>query len=261
MSHRPVLFVIAMDDPTVTLRHLADLVRRAEKQNIYQYSGFLTPAEQDAFRKNPPKGALSFSFDGGFPEAERRILVCGDEEAFGYPPEPPLAVLSISPAQEKFAEELTHRDYLGALMHLGIERDQLGDLVIRGKMAFLICLEPVSSFLTAELTRVRHNAVRTVRETGPVPALEPRLTEAELNVASERLDAVVAAFCRLARGKADQLFAAERVFVNGIPVTDRSRRLKEGDRFSVRGFGKAIYDGIGSETRKGRLYVRLRIFS
>ena len=91
-----------------------------------------------------------------------------------------------------------------------------------------------------------------------VPALEPRREEVRLNVASERLDAVVAAFCGLARGKADQLFAAEKVFVNGLPVTDRSHKLKEGDRFSVRGFGKAVYDGIAHETRKGRFYVRLR---
>lgn len=250
-----------MDDPTITLRHLADLYRRAEKQNTYQYSGFLTPAEQDAFRKNLPKGSLPFSFAGGFPEAERRILVCGGEEAFGYPPEPSLAVLSIAPAGEKFAEELTHRDFLGALMNLGIERSQLGDIVVREKTAYLVCLEPVSGFIRDNLTRVRHTAVRVSREEGPVPALEPQLSPLELNVASERLDAVVATFCGLARGKADQLFAAEKVFVNGIPAADRSRPLKEGDRFSVRGFGKAIYDGIGRETKKGRYYVRLRKYT
>nr|MBQ6241004.1 hypothetical protein [Lachnospiraceae bacterium] len=233
---------------------------RAEKQSIYQYSAFLTPAEQDAFRKNLPKGALPFAFDGGFPEAERRVLVCGDEETFGYPPEPPLAVLSIAPAHEKFAEDLTHRDFLGALMSLGIERAQLGDIVIRDGTAYLICLEPISGYIAGSLTSVRRTAVKVRREEGPVPALEPELQEMSLNVASERLDAVVAAFCRLARGKADQLFAAEKVFVNGLPVTDRACRLKEGDRFSVRGFGKAIYDGIGSETKKGRLYVRLRKF-
>lgn len=249
-----------MDSANVILRHLTDLYLRAEKQSIYQYSAFLTPAEQDAFRKNLPKGALPFAFDGGFPEAERRVLVCGDEETFGYPPEPPLAVLSIAPAHEKFAEDLTHRDFLGALMSLGIERAQLGDIVIRDGTAYLICLEPISGYIAGSLTSVRRTAVKVRREEGPVPALEPELQEMSLNVASERLDAVVAAFCRLARGKADQLFAAEKVFVNGLPVTDRACRLKEGDRFSVRGFGKAIYDGIGSETKKGRLYVRLRKF-
>lgn len=251
---------MTMDDPTAVLRHLTDIYRRAEKLNAYQYSAFLTPAEQDAFRKNLPKGALPIAFDGGFPEAERRILVCGDEEAFGCPPEPPLAVLSITPAHEKFAEDLTHRDFLGALMSLGIERAQLGDIVIREGTAYLICLEPIGGYIAGSLTSVRRTAVRVRREEGPVPALEPRLQELALNVASERLDAVVAAFCGLARGKADRLFAAEKVFVNGLPVTDRSHRLKEGDRFSVRGFGKAVYDGIAHETKKGRIFVRLRKF-
>ena len=82
------LFYKKMDDPTLILRHLTDLARRAEKQNTYQYSGFLSPAEQESFRRNPP-GGLPFSFAGGFPEAERRILICGSEDFFGYPPEPP----------------------------------------------------------------------------------------------------------------------------------------------------------------------------
>ncbi len=252
------LFYKKMDDPTLILRHLTDLARRAEKQNTYQYSGFLSPAEQESFRRNPPGGGLPFSFAGGFPEAERRILICGSEDFFGYRPEPPLAVLVLEPAHEKYAEALTHRDYLGALMSLGLKRDQLGDIVIQDKTAYLICLEPVSDYIRTNLTEVRRTSVRIRREEGPVPALEPRFAELELNVASERLDAVVAAFCGLARGKADQLFAAEKVFVNGIPVTDRSRSLKEGERFSVRGFGKAVYDGIAGESRKGRLFVRLR---
>ena len=79
-----------------------------------------------------------------------------------------------------------------------------------------------------------------------------------MNVASERLDAVVAAFANLSRGQADKLFVAEKVFVNGRAVTDRSARLKENDMLSVRGFGKAVYDGIEYETRKKRFLVQLR---
>jgi RNA-binding protein YlmH len=77
-------------------------------------------------------------------------------------------------------------------------------------------------------------------------------------VSSERLDAVIAAFANLSRGQTDKLFAAEKVFVNGRMITDRSARLKEGDIFSVRGFGKAVYDGIEYETKKSRYMVRIR---
>ena len=58
--------------------------------------------------------------------------------------------------------------------------------------------------------------------------------------------------------QAEKLFGAEKVFVNGRVITDKSTRLKEGDILSVRGFGKAIYDGIEYETKKSRLWVSLR---
>ena len=108
---------------------------------------------------------------------------------------------------------------------------------------------PVAASVTAEIAPA------------DVPELQPRYTPLRLNVSSERLDAVTAAFAGVSRGQADKLFSAEKVFVNGRTATDRSARLKEGDILSVRGFGKAVYDGIEHETRKNRLWVRLRKYS
>lgn len=112
--------------------------------------------------------------------------------------------------------------------------------------------------LTSSLTQVRRTAVTASLAVAEAPELQPRYEALRLNVASERLDAVAAAFAGLSRAQADRLFAAEKVFVNGRPITDRSFRLKEGDVLSVRGVGKAIYDGIDHETRKNRYQVRLR---
>ena len=247
-----------MEAKDQSLRHLYDLYRRAEKQNHYEYSGFLSPAEQAAFLSEPPRGGLSYSFEGGVPAAERRVLICGSEKDFGYPPEPPVRVLSVRPLLEKFAEELTHRDFLGAVLALGLERELIGDILVQEKTAYILCLDPIAGFLADNLTQVRRTSVKTEIETGPVPALAPQFKELELNVASERLDAVVAAFCGLARGKAELLFAAEKVFVNSLPAKNGAQRLKEGDVFSVRGFGKAVYNGISKETKKGRYYVTVQ---
>ncbi len=241
-----------------TLRHLTDLYRRAEKQNSYVYSGFLSPAGQAAFLAAPPRGTVAYAFEGGAPAAERRILVFGSENDFGYPPEPPIAVLAVRPASAKFAEALSHRDYLGAILALGIERELVGDIIVREKSAYVLCLEQIADYICTNLTEVRRTAVRVTAETGEVPELAPVLKEEQLNVASERLDAVIAAFCGLARGKAEELFAAERVFVNSLPEKRGDRRLREGDVFSVRGFGKGIYGGIAKETKKGRYYVSVK---
>lgn len=240
-----------------TVRHLLDLCRRNEKTGVWQYSAFLSPAEQDDFLRSPEAAGFSFRLTGGYEQAERRILAAGNEEESG-PPEPPIRVIAVRPKAEKYAEELTHRDYLGSVLGLGIERGLIGDILVREKRAWFLCLAPAADMLSASLTQVRRTAVIAEIAASDVPELQPRYVPQRLNVASERLDAVAAAFTNLSRGQADKLFAAEKVFVNGRTVTDRSFRLKEGDVLSVRGYGKAVYDGIEHETRKNRLWVILR---
>ena len=225
-----------------TLRHLLDLCRKSEKTGAWQYSAFLSPAEQDGLLRCPEAAGFSFFLTGGYEAAERKILAAGNEEENG-PAEPPVSVIAVSPKSEKYAEELTHRDYLGAILGLGIERSLIGDILVRDRKAWFFCLAQAAEMLASSLTQVRRTAV-TAKVTAPdVPELQPRYAPLRLNVASERLDAVTAAFTNLSRGQADRLFGAEKVFVNGRAVTDRSAKLKEGDILSVRGFGKAVYDG------------------
>ena len=241
----------------VTLRHVLDLCRRNEKTGLWQYSAFLSPAEQDQLLCSPEMAEFSFRLYGGYEAAERKILAAGSEPESG-PPEWPLCTIAVTPKSDRFAEALTHRDYLGAILGLGMERSVIGDLLVRDNRAWVICLSAVSELLVSSLTQVRRTAVIAER-TGPdVPELQPRYAALRINVASERLDVVTAAFAGVSRGEADKLFRAEKVFVNGRVVTDRSAHLKPGDILSVRGVGKTVYDGIEHETRKNRLWVCLR---
>ena len=239
------------------IRHLLDLCRRSEKTGTWQYSAFLSPAEQDEWLRSPESAGYAFFLTGGYEAAERKLLAAGTETEAG-PAEPPVSVVAVRPKSEKYAEELTHRDYLGAILGLGIERSLIGDILVQGKRAWFFCLASAAEMLASSLTQVRRTTVEAQVTGTDVPELQPRYAPQRLNVASERLDAVTAAFAGLSRGQADKLFSAEKVFVNGRTVTDRSARLKEGDIVSVRGFGKAVYDGIEHETRKNRLWVMLR---
>ena len=239
-------------------RHLLDLCRRSERNHEWAYSGFLSPAEQEDFLRSPDSAGFSFTFEGGYPEAERKILVAGDENFLGYPAEPPVRILHVAPASLKFAEDLSHRDYLGAILGLGLERTLIGDILIRDKQAWFFCLESAADYLVSSLKQVRRTTVTAERCEADPPELQLRFEPVRLNIASERLDAVLSALTGLSRGQAAELFSSEKVLVNGRIVTDKSFRLKEGDILSVRGFGKAAYDGIDRETRKNRLWVRLR---
>ena len=241
----------------LTLRHLLDLCRRSEKTGSWQYSAFLTPAEQEDLMTDPEGARFSFQLTGGYENAERKLMAAGSEEESG-PPAPPVSVVLVRPKSEKFSEDLSHRDFLGAILGLGFDRSVLGDLIIRDSKAWVFCLSSVAELLVSSLTQVRRTPVLAEEVSPDVPELQPRYQELRLNVASERLDAVVAAFAGLSRSQADRLFASEKVLVGGRTVTDRSFRLREGDVISVRGFGKAVYDGIEYETRKSRYRILLR---
>ncbi len=224
----------------VTCRHLLDLCRRSEKTGAWQYSAFLSPAEQNSFLLSPEGMNYPFRLMGGYATAERKILAVGREEEAGQP-DPPLSVIAVSPKNMKYAEVLTHRDYLGAILGLGIDRSLIGDILVRDHQAWFFCLSSAADMIASSLSQVRKTAVVAHIAAPDIPELEPHFAQMRVNVASERLDAVVAAFTGLSRGQTEKLFNAEKIFVNGLIEKNRSVRLKAGDILSVRGFGKTVY--------------------
>ena len=190
--------------------------------------------------------------------SERRIIIFGAAGEIGYPFEIPVKVIEIMPRSEKFGEELSHRDYLGAVLNLGIERKLTGDIIVKGKRAWLFCMEQIAELICSELTRVRHTDVTCRIAEGEIPELLPKFEERSLNVAAERIDAMTAALLNKSRTTAVELIKSQQVYINGAAVLDTSRTLKEGDVISIRHFGKYIYDGMSGRTKKGRYYAAVR---
>ena len=139
----------------------------------------------------------------------------GDPEELGYELPFPIVTLLISPVSPKFAERLSHRDFLGALMNLGIERSKLGDIVLRDGEAYLFAREEIAEYIKESLTRVRHTDVR-VSLAECIPDGELYRTEPRRIVLNgERVDAVIAKVYNLSRDEAQRLFAGRLVFING----------------------------------------------
>ena len=197
---------------------------------------------------------------GGTADCERVMLRCGDEELCGYEEPFPIACVEIAPLIEKFGEELNHRDYLGALMNLGIERATLGDIVINGKRAFLFCAEKMSSYIIAELDKVRHTNVRCAPAKEIPKSTVTRLERKAVQVSTARADSIIAKLYNLSRSESVELFRAKKVFVNGRLNENNSGQLKAGDKVSVRGFGRFAFAGVSGETRKGKLNVEVDLY-
>ncbi len=238
----------------MTKKRLSELSQRAERRGIVTSSEFLTPAEQAGLLSLRPG---PFELDGGYPGAERRAAVFLPWEGAEWAS--PVACLEVSPVSARFAEELGHRDCLGALMSLGVRREVLGDIVPVGGKLYVLCLESISGYIAENLSQIRHTSVRAVPAAGvPEPPEPPE--ESSVVAASVRLDALVAAVYKLSRSEAQRLFERELVLVNSLPARGPAAQLRPGDVVSVRGHGRFAYCGPRRETRKGRLRVRVRIY-
>lgn len=248
-----------MEEETRVRRRILDLAKGAWQQNRYQYTDFLSPAELDIlYRMSRELDFIHWECFGGNEASERQMAGFGSEEEMGYPGVFPIRLLEILPAAEKFAEPLSHRDYLGALLNLGITRGLLGDIVVRPKGAYVYCSERITEFISENLTRVKHTVV-TAREVSlTLEDVRPTLEPVKKNVASERLDVIAAALCGCSRSRVLALFREKKVFVNGKIEENPGKTLKAGDRFSFRGIGKFLYEGVQSETKKGRFVVGIQ---
>lgn len=246
------------DELDLTKKRLEELSARAYAQGRYMSSEFLTLAEQDVLSRLRLPAPLTLH--GGFDGAERRIALFGDAELCGYEADPPLCFVSVRPSAPKFADALSHRDFLGALMSLGVRRSVLGDIVVSGSAACIICLDSIAPFICEELTKVRHTSVvcAVADEMPELLVREPE--ETEINIASERLDAVVAAVYKLSRGESANLFAGKKVYVDGVMQENGGRDAQAGTIISVRGTGRFAYCGAVRETRKGRLVAVVKIY-
>lgn len=242
-------------------KRFAELAEKSYMQNIYTFTGFLSLAEQEALQEvMEQKGFRSFRLWGGGGDCERQMARFGSPGEMGYEEAFPIVSVRISPLLEKFADELTHRDFLGAIMNLGIERSTVGDIFIEGKHAFAYCTERIAPFLCENLTRVRHTSVRCQRAEGD-PALPVREPErVGLIVSGARVDAIVSKVYALSRSRSLELFSGKKVYVNGRLCENNSLVLKEGDRVSVRGYGRFLFCEVGGETRKGRLNITVGVY-
>lgn len=248
-----------MTEEQILIGRICDLAKRSYAQNIYTYTNFLSPSELVSL-ENVRKDISYIHMEsfGGNELCERQIIRFGSLEEFGYEGEYPIAIVKVSPLLAKFSDDLNHRDFLGALMNLGIERDTLGDILLKENTAYIFCLSRISDYICEELTKVKHTNVKCEKVSADIPALTPTLIDMEFPVSSLRLDNVIAAVLKCSRKEALSFFEDKKVTLNGHTTGRNSILLKDGDIFSVRGHGKYIFDHTGGNTRKGKTYVYIK---
>ena len=245
-------------EETLLRKRLTELSRQAYHKDIVTFSDFLNLNELNILHTTP-KDLFPARYEtfGGYEMAERQ-MVAFLPDALYYEYHYPMQVLKIRPANPRFAEELGHRDYLGSLMNLGVERGKMGDILLLEDCAEVFVCQNIAEYLCQELTRIRHTVVQTELVTPEEISYEPRFEEIKGTVSSIRLDSVLALAYPLSRSKMTSYIEAGRVFVNGKLITSNGYRLNSGDYISVRKMGRIMYEDIISGTKKGRFLISVR---
>lgn len=248
-------FLSGLNEPERTIfAKLYDRAVRSEKFGGASFGDFLSMDELALLNERSrylPECVLSLS--GGFDGAERKMPGFNAEgEDF------PLTALEIS---GKRLNGLTHRDYLGALMGLGLDRHKIGDIVVGGSGAVVFAASDIGDYI-----------VNTLGEVGPCPVqvrkadmgsldLAPReFKDIKGTVASARLDSIVSLMAGKGRSAACELIKSGRVYVNGSPSQRTDMKIKDADVITVRGLGKALVE-MGGLSKKDRIFVTLKKYA
>lgn len=227
-----------------------ELYSRAYEKGYPCYTDFLNIDEQSIL-ENTFLPCIKY---GGYPAAERIIAAFGESIAYG---DFPICILNIKPSSKKFADKLTHRDFLGGLMNLGIKRELIGDIIIHNNEGYVFCIEQIKNYIADNLTRIKHTTVNVsqLKELPDGIIKEPESIEAI--TASLRLDAVISAVFKLSRSESAKLFRQEKVFVNSRASANGSYKIKDNDIISVRGFGRLQFLQQLRTTKKDRIVIEI----
>lgn len=249
------------NEDNIIKARLMDLAKKAYNQNIYTYSPFLNPAELSILDEIKSEiSYVDYETFGGTNSTDRQLVGFGSERMFGYEGTWPISIIMIKPLIDKFSDDLTHRDILGSLMNLGIERNVIGDILIKEKRAYVFALDNMAEYICDNLTKIKHTSVMcsVISANDSLEELKPTLVDVNVIAASERFDAIIAVLTKKSRSDVINFFQGRLVTLNGRICERNSMTLKEGDVFSVRGYGKYVYLGEESKTRKGRIYIKLK---
>ena len=249
------------DESELLKKRFLELSRKSYDAGIFCFTDFLGLAEQSLFNEVRSKlFGTHYEVYGGAVGAERVMIRFGSEEDCGYSLPFPIVCLKVSPKSPKFADKLTHRDFLGAILNLGIERSTVGDIVIRDNVGYVFVNEDIAEYVRGELTRIKRTDVE-VCEAHELPEGELYKTERKtVQINSERIDAVIAKVYNLSRDDAQSLFQKKLVFIDGVLIESPSKTPKTDNVVSVRSYGRFIYLGGDSFSKKGKLNASVLVY-
>lgn len=235
-------------DEKIMLAKLYDSYCLSVKTGKKFFSGFLAPADI-VLAKSAFPDECGMTFFGGADDAERQMVGFNSEKE-DYP-------ISVIISEGK-TEGLTHRDFLGSIMSLGITRETVGDIYISDGKAYIFHLSSMTEYILNNLTEVKKTAVKNSVTQVENVFVERKYEITRKSVASPRADAVVGAAFNMSRSDASAAIERDEVTLNYRKLLSKDKRINTGDVISMRGKGKAVVELSGDVSKKGRLFIDVK---
>lgn len=230
-----------------------DTAEICSRTNKCKYMGFLSCDQAVAVRSYLEKRNVRFNLFGGYESAERVMLGCFPEWA----EDDDFPITAVTFKYRK-VDNLSHRDFLGSLMGLGIVRESVGDILIEEGRAVAFLANDIVNFVVSQISKIGRTGVEvSVGFEGELP-LGDKLTEFSTTVASERLDCVVSALGGVSRNTAVEKIIGGFVSVNSYPTEKITHSVCGGDIITIRGKGKFIISSLDGRTRKNRVILNYK---
>ena len=245
-------FISSPDSERSTLfAHIFDMASQSFNHNKICYGMFLSESEQSDLIKKASFLPCPYTLFGGYDDAERKMVAFLPDYATE---DFPISVLNIKTPN---ISKLSHRDFLGSILGLGIKREKFGDIIINDDSCNIIMHSDIARFAADNLLRVGREGVSTsVNSLDSLVLPEKEFSPITGTVSSPRLDAIVALFIKSGRNSATEYISAGRVFIDGICVMKNDMHLSGNEKISVRGKGKGIIE-FGGQSKKGRIFVTI----
>ena len=253
-------------DDKILLAQVSDKIEMCENKNKIEYTNFLDLAQielvQNYIDKLKIENYISY---GGYEQSERKLFVIYPKKFNSTVVEKNLvSIVKIVRIQlpDELKGKYAHRDYLVAVIKLGVKREKVGDIIVDNDGADIIVEKDISKFLLENLsglTRFSKSKI-TIEKIDNLRTVEVRREEREIIVSSLRLDNVISELARCSRNKALDIINMERVFVNFQCETKKTKQIKTGDMVTIRGKGRFYIKELVGQTKSGRVIVKIEKF-
>ena len=257
-----------MEEDKILLSHATDLKLRADENSMITSTNFLDLRQSSIVRsvERIKSDTVKTFYYGGYKDAERVCAVFVpsfydvDGEIADYfttfPEDYPLCLLRVN--KDKFSV-IGHRDYLGALMGLGLKREVIGDIISDSDGAYVVSLRQNLKYICENLKSVGRATV-DVTECGFSFLSERKEVFEEISafIASERLDNVVSAAFSLSRTNSVAYIEKGLVYVNSLEIIKPDYKVSAGDKIVLRGKGKVIFLSVNGKSKKDRLHITIK---